>query len=140
MRLAVAQLHSSPIVDSKGAQNFVTEGEVYYNRDKMVNKRCSYRRALLYSNIRTYTFIIINLLLCTRIDSVPCLNGCSGNGVCNSRHHCHCDVGWAGDDCSTYGLGGSVDSGPASQEPDHYALIVSLLILFLGKRTRPFGS
>jgi len=25
----------------------------------------------------------------------PCPEDCSGNGICNSRGHCHCDVGWA---------------------------------------------
>jgi hypothetical protein len=42
---------------------------------------------------------------------------CGGNGVCNSKGHCHCDDGWAPPFCQTPGVGGSVDSGPASN-PD----------------------
>ena len=42
-----------------------------------------------------------------------CKDGCGGNGVCNSRGHCHCDPGWGPPNCLTPGDGGSEDSGPA---------------------------
>lgn len=42
---------------------------------------------------------------------------CSGNGVCNSKGHCHCADGWAPPFCNSPGVGGSDDSGPAS-DPD----------------------
>jgi len=44
----------------------------------------------------------------------PCPEDCSGNGICNSRGHCHCDVGFGGESCSRDGSGGSPDSGPAT--------------------------
>lgn len=40
---------------------------------------------------------------------------CNGNGVCNSKGHCHCDDGWAPPFCNGPGSGGSSDSGPASR-------------------------
>ncbi|KAK3864746.1 hypothetical protein Pcinc_029603 [Petrolisthes cinctipes] len=41
-----------------------------------------------------------------------CSAGCSGRGVCNSLDHCHCSPGFGTPDCSSPGLGGSIDSGP----------------------------
>uniref|UniRef100_A0A673AT14 ADAM metallopeptidase domain 15 n=1 Tax=Sphaeramia orbicularis TaxID=375764 RepID=A0A673AT14_9TELE len=43
-----------------------------------------------------------------------CHGKCNSHGVCNSNKNCHCDVGWAPPDCRYSGLGGSVDSGPAT--------------------------
>ncbi|KAL1772760.1 disintegrin and metalloproteinase domain-containing protein 24, partial [Sigmodon hispidus] len=37
---------------------------------------------------------------------------CNRNGVCNNKHHCHCNHGWSPPDCLEKGVGGSVDSGP----------------------------
>jgi hypothetical protein len=37
---------------------------------------------------------------------------CNGNGVCNSKGHCHCEDGWAPPFCKEPGFGGSSDSGP----------------------------
>lgn len=42
---------------------------------------------------------------------------CNENGVCNSNGHCHCFDGWAPPLCNEPGVGGSIDSGPAS-DPD----------------------
>lgn len=42
-----------------------------------------------------------------------CPNNCSGNGVCNSLGHCHCNRGFQPPDCTEPGVGGSEDSGPA---------------------------
>ncbi|KAJ8868310.1 hypothetical protein PR048_029826 [Dryococelus australis] len=43
-----------------------------------------------------------------------CPNKCAGNGVCNSLGHCHCNTGFAPPLCDYPGVGGSEDSGPAS--------------------------
>ncbi|KAH8407940.1 hypothetical protein KR222_004177, partial [Zaprionus bogoriensis] len=43
-----------------------------------------------------------------------CPEECNGNGVCNSRGHCHCAVGFGGESCNKPGHGGSPDSGPAT--------------------------
>ncbi len=42
-----------------------------------------------------------------------CPNNCNGNGICNSKGHCHCNKGYDPPDCEDWGVGGSVDSGPA---------------------------
>lgn len=43
-----------------------------------------------------------------------CPNNCSGNGICNSLGHCHCDAGFAPPLCEYPGFGGSEDSGPTT--------------------------
>ncbi|KAM5231305.1 disintegrin and metalloproteinase domain-containing protein 29 [Hipposideros larvatus] len=37
---------------------------------------------------------------------------CNMNGVCNNRHHCHCNYEWDPPNCLENGNGGSIDSGP----------------------------
>ncbi|XP_052018608.1 disintegrin and metalloproteinase domain-containing protein 26A-like [Apodemus sylvaticus] len=37
---------------------------------------------------------------------------CHMQGVCNNKHHCHCDITWEPPDCRLRGHGGSIDSGP----------------------------
>ena len=69
----------------------------------------------------------------------PCKDKCSNNGICNSNGHCHCIPGWSGPTCRDVGVGGSVDSGPASADSSrHLGLFIwgllglIALILILG--------
>ncbi|KAM8939610.1 disintegrin and metalloproteinase domain-containing protein 33-like [Pelodytes ibericus] len=59
-----------------------------------------------------------------------CLSQCNGHGVCNSNRNCHCDSGWAPPNCDKSGEGGSIDSGPVTDD-FHEGLLVFLLLLFL---------
>uniref|UniRef100_A0A8C5RAH5 Uncharacterized protein n=1 Tax=Leptobrachium leishanense TaxID=445787 RepID=A0A8C5RAH5_9ANUR len=59
-----------------------------------------------------------------------CLSQCKGNGICNSNWNCHCRSGWAPPFCDKPGQGGSVDSGPVTED-FHEGLLVFLLLLFL---------
>uniref|UniRef100_A0A182YLM7 Uncharacterized protein n=1 Tax=Anopheles stephensi TaxID=30069 RepID=A0A182YLM7_ANOST len=45
-----------------------------------------------------------------------CAHGCFGRGVCNSEGHCHCQLGYDPPYCEHSGVGGSLDSGPASTD------------------------
>uniref|UniRef100_A0A8D2CZ08 Uncharacterized protein n=1 Tax=Sciurus vulgaris TaxID=55149 RepID=A0A8D2CZ08_SCIVU len=37
---------------------------------------------------------------------------CNMKGICNNKHHCHCDPNWEPPNCMKEGHGGSFDSGP----------------------------
>lgn len=56
-----------------------------------------------------------------------CPNNCSGNGVCNSLGHCHCNLGFQPPDCTDPGVGGSLDSGPA-EDPNGNECFLSTFI------------
>ncbi|XP_025094501.1 disintegrin and metalloproteinase domain-containing protein 12-like [Pomacea canaliculata] len=62
---------------------------------------------------------------------IPQCPDCHGNGVCNSKGHCHCHVGYAPPLCDRPGFGGSIDSGPATNEYAKKDLLIGLLVLFL---------
>ncbi|XP_068084818.1 uncharacterized protein [Anabrus simplex] len=57
---------------------------------------------------------------------------CNGNGVCNSRGHCHCEIGFAPPNCDYPGTGGSEDSGPASDPNARRDVMTALYVIFLG--------
>ncbi|PNF29074.1 hypothetical protein B7P43_G12631, partial [Cryptotermes secundus] len=61
-----------------------------------------------------------------------CPQDCNGNGVCNSRGHCHCNVGFAPPLCDYPGTGGSEDSGPASDPNARRDIMTALYVIFLG--------
>ncbi|KAL7306094.1 hypothetical protein TKK_0001547 [Trichogramma kaykai] len=65
-------------------------------------------------------------------DGKACPNNCSGNGICNSLGHCHCNRGYQPPDCTQPGVGGSLDSGPAEDPNARSEYIMSLYIIFLG--------
>ncbi|CAL1269797.1 unnamed protein product [Larinioides sclopetarius] len=65
------------------------------------------------------------------IKKTECPYDCSGNGVCNNRGSCHCDLGYAPPYCDSPGPGGSIHSGPAS-DPSSYFVMVVMYIIFLG--------
>nr|NP_001027576.2 meltrin, isoform D [Drosophila melanogaster]AAZ83996.2 meltrin, isoform D [Drosophila melanogaster] len=74
---------------------------------------------------------------CLPVDAVrqkgmgkPCPEDCNGNGICNSRGHCHCDVGFGGESCSKAGSGGSPDSGPATDPNGSVGFKRFLYVLF----------
>ncbi|KAH8247392.1 hypothetical protein KR038_003714, partial [Drosophila bunnanda] len=60
----------------------------------------------------------------------PCPEDCNGKGICNSRGHCHCDIGFGGESCSRAGSGGSPDSGPATDPNGSVGLKRFLRVLF----------
>lgn len=49
-----------------------------------------------------------------------CPEDCNGNGICNSKGHCHCKIGFTGATCKMPGPGGSEDSGPATNPNSKY--------------------
>ncbi|XP_058455339.1 zinc metalloproteinase-disintegrin-like EoMP06 [Malaya genurostris] len=57
-----------------------------------------------------------------------CPKGCNGRGVCNSEGNCHCQVGYAPPFCEYAGVGGSLDSGPASKR-SYLALLITLVVV-----------
>ncbi|CAG0885028.1 unnamed protein product [Darwinula stevensoni] len=66
------------------------------------------------------------------VQSPSCSGGCFNHGVCNSKGHCHCDVGYAPPHCMEPGPGGSVDSGPASDSSGLSGFVIAMYIIFLG--------
>ncbi|XP_075986561.1 zinc metalloproteinase-disintegrin-like VLAIP-B [Anticarsia gemmatalis] len=68
-----------------------------------------------------------------REPSAVCPSNCSRHGVCNSAGHCHCDFGFAPPLCDGPGAGGSVDSGPASDQPAALKrFMIAMYVIFLG--------
>ncbi|XP_059217905.1 disintegrin and metalloproteinase domain-containing protein 9 [Stomoxys calcitrans] len=59
-----------------------------------------------------------------------CPEDCNGNGICNSKGNCHCNIGFTGHTCKMPGPGGSVDSGPATNPNSHQAFQRFMYIFF----------
>ncbi|XP_034376854.1 disintegrin and metalloproteinase domain-containing protein 29-like [Arvicanthis niloticus] len=59
---------------------------------------------------------------------------CNYRGICNNKHHCHCNVRWDPPNCMIRGHGGSVDSGPPprpKKEKQFFYLLLLLLIILI---------
>lgn len=82
------------------------------------NKMCIDQRCLNIEHLR-YTGM-----------GKECPENCNGNGICNSKGNCHCNIGFAGPTCKLPGPGGSVDSGPATN-PNSKCFILNILRLYL---------
>ncbi|GLG97297.1 ADAM 17-like protease [Gryllus bimaculatus] len=67
-----------------------------------------------------------------RLGPDVCPQDCNGNGVCNSKGHCHCKTGFAPPFCNYPGTGGSEDSGPASDPHARKDVMTALYVIFLG--------
>ena len=49
--------------------------------------------------------------------------------VCNSKGHCHCEVGYKPPLCDRPGFGGSIDSGPATNEYGELPFVTLVVML-----------
>ncbi|XP_045655350.1 disintegrin and metalloproteinase domain-containing protein 29 [Ursus americanus] len=63
----------------------------------------------------------------SRLDSDCSPKFCNMRGICNNKHHCHCNYNWDPPNCLIRGNGGSVDSGPP---PKRQRLKKSYLLMF----------
>lgn len=56
---------------------------------------------------------------------------CNKKGICNDKHHCHCDYGWSMPFCLHRGYGGSIDSGPTSPKTRVNIMELSIILTVL---------
>nr|XP_027782974.2 disintegrin and metalloproteinase domain-containing protein 29-like [Marmota flaviventris] len=56
---------------------------------------------------------------------------CNMRGICNNKHHCHCNYLWDPPNCEIQGHGGSVDSGPPPRRKRTTRFCFLCLILFI---------
>ncbi|XP_062932771.1 disintegrin and metalloproteinase domain-containing protein 29 [Cynocephalus volans] len=60
---------------------------------------------------------------------------CNMRGICNNKHHCHCNYLWDPPNCLIKGYGGSVDSGPPPKRKKKkkfcYLCLLLLIILLI---------
>ncbi|XP_052608835.1 disintegrin and metalloproteinase domain-containing protein 29 [Peromyscus californicus insignis] len=60
---------------------------------------------------------------------------CHKRGICNNKHHCHCNYLWDPPNCVIRGYGGSVDSGPPpkikKKKKFCYLCLALFIVLFI---------
>ncbi|XP_004640307.2 disintegrin and metalloproteinase domain-containing protein 29 [Octodon degus] len=71
----------------------------------------------------------------SQLDSDCSPGFCNMRGICNNKHHCHCNYLWDPPNCVIRGYGGSVDSGPPPKRKKKnkfcYLCLLLLIILFV---------
>ncbi|XP_060042411.1 disintegrin and metalloproteinase domain-containing protein 29 [Erinaceus europaeus] len=70
----------------------------------------------------------------SQLDSNCSSKSCNMRGICNNKHHCHCNHLWDPPNCHSPGNGGSIDSGPPPVRNNkfrNFLLIFLLILLFL---------
>ncbi|XP_032775307.1 disintegrin and metalloproteinase domain-containing protein 29 [Rattus rattus] len=53
---------------------------------------------------------------------------CNKRGICNNKHHCHCNEHWAPPNCLNKGFGGSIDSGPPPKRLTQHAIFIIAIV------------
>ncbi|KAM4837153.1 disintegrin and metalloproteinase domain-containing protein 25-like [Thomomys bottae] len=64
------------------------------------------------------------------------MSKCNMQGVCNNKHHCHCNMGFSPPNCVKKGFGGSTDSGPPPQKKmeeimKRFLLVISFITILI---------
>uniref|UniRef100_A0A8C0D6M4 ADAM metallopeptidase domain 29 n=1 Tax=Balaenoptera musculus TaxID=9771 RepID=A0A8C0D6M4_BALMU len=67
----------------------------------------------------------------SRLDSNCSPKFCNMRGICNNKHHCHCNYKWDPPNCLKQGNGGSVDSGPPPKRKRIKKIYLALPCLIL---------
>lgn len=65
--------------------------------------------------------------------------GCNNHGICNNVGNCHCEYGYGGVSCDIPGYGGSVNSGPATDQGFNpllwFGILMGIILIIFGLAT-----